>query len=191
VPLLYPAYHLAVMAQDSGSHPDRVFEPSFLERKQKADGTLKEYRCTLAYRSGGLAILRFPMQRGGAIFGTPVVVPPGSISFGLFWTARPYNMYRMLTAKGEVIAHRFDAVTDVRIGRTELFYRDLVLDWWALPDGTLLAEDTDEFQELVESEALSVADAARAQDAARQVYGRYRHIIEQAEALMDRAAIRP
>jgi hypothetical protein len=179
------------MAQDSGSHPDRVSEPPFLERKQKADGTVKEYRCTLAHRSAGLAIVRFPMQRGGAIFGTPVTIPPGSVSFGFFWTARPYNMYRMLTAKGEVIAHRFDAVADVRIGRGELFYRDLVVDWWALPDGTLLAEDTDEFQQLVESGTLAAADAARAQEAARHVYGRYRHIIEQAEALMARAGIRP
>jgi hypothetical protein len=59
-----------------------------------------------------------------------------------------------------------------------------------LPDGTLLAEDTDEFQELVQSDRLSPADAERAQVAARLVYGRYRHIIEQAETLMARAGIR-
>jgi hypothetical protein len=178
------------MAQDSDSRPARVAEPAFLERKQKADGSVREYRCTLAYQGGALTVVRFPMQRGGAIFATPVVIPSGSVSFGFFWTNRPYNLYRMVTAQGEVIAHRFDAVADVRIGRGELSYRDLVLDWWALPDGTLLAEDTDEFQELVQSDRLSPADAERAQVAARLVYGRYRHIIEQAEALMARAGIR-
>lgn len=179
------------MAQDTGGRDARGTEPAFLERKEKPDGTVREYRCTLAYRRGALAVVRFPMQRGGAIFGTPVAIPHGSVSFGFFWSNRPYNLYRMLTAQGEVIAHRFDAITDVRIGRTELSYRDLVLDWWALSDGTLLAEDTDEFQQLVESGAMAPGDAERAREAARLVYGRYRHIIEQAEALLESAGIRP
>jgi hypothetical protein len=179
------------MAQDSHRRPNRVDEPPFLERKEKADGTVREYRCTLSYRSGALAVVRFPMQRGGAITGTPVIIPGGSVSFGFFWNNRPYNLYRMLTGQGEVIAHRFDAVADVRIGRAELSYRDLVLDWWAMPDGTLLAEDSDEFQQLVEAGDLAAADAERAQEAARLVYGRYRHIIEQAAALLARAGIGP
>ncbi|MBI2766948.1 MAG: DUF402 domain-containing protein [Chloroflexi bacterium] len=154
-----------------------------LERKEKPDGSWREYPCTLVRREPGLAVVRFVMERGGAVFGTPIAIPPGSISFGYFWARRPYNLYRMKTVAGEVIAHRFDAVTDVRLGEEAIEYRDLILDWWAQPDGTLVEEDREEFEAALESGGLGAKDLARAHAAARQVFSRYRHIIDEAAAI--------
>ena len=68
---------------------------AIMERKQKPDGTWREYACTLLHHEPGLVIVEFVMARGGAIFGAPIVIPPGSISHGYFWTRRPFDLYRM------------------------------------------------------------------------------------------------
>ncbi len=155
----------------------------YLERKQKPDGSWREYKCTLLHRERGLVIIRFLMEKGGAIHGTPIDVPPGSVSHGYFWKRRPYNLYRMRRADGSVIAHRFDAVTDVEIGDEGVSYRDLILDWWTLPDGTIFEEDRDELEQLLAGGLLDAGDLAIAEEAARQVWSRFRHIIDDAVKL--------
>ena len=155
----------------------------FRERKRKLDGSIHDYDTELVHRDGRVAIVRFHMTRGGGPPRLPVVVPAGSVSYGFFWARRPYNLYRWLDPEGNVIAHRLDAVTDVRFGEDGLEYRDLVLDWWVLPDDTLLEEDRNELEEAIATGAISPEDAERANEAARQVYSRYRHIIDEAVAL--------
>ncbi|HML98313.1 MAG TPA: hypothetical protein PKD75_07515 [Tepidiformaceae bacterium] len=156
---------------------------SYREVKVKPDGTELAYTTSLVHRDPRLVIVRFLMQQGGGPPNLPVVVPPGSVSYGYFWARRPYNVYRWLGPGGALIAHRFDAVTAVRITADEVRYRDLALDWWALPDGTLIEEDRDELEALATSGALSANDVERANEAARQVFSRYRHIIDEVVAL--------
>jgi len=161
---------------DSGAFP-------FRERKRKPDGTVHEYETPLVHRDGRVTIVRFEMTRGGGPPRLPVAVPAGSVSYGYFWGRRPYSMYRWISPEGGVIAHRFDAVADVRIGETGVDYRDLILDWWVLPDGTLLEEDRDELEEAIAAGTISATDVEQANEAARQVFSRYRHIIDEVEAL--------
>lgn len=160
-----------------------------IERKIKPDGTVRDYPCRLLHMSRGLAVVEFVMARGGTVFDTPIVVPPASVSHGYFWARRPYNLYRMRDSEGRIIAHRFDAVADVRISASVIFYRDLVLDWWVTPDGTIIEEDRDEFEALAVSGRLSPADIAAANAATHQVLSRYRHIIDEAAAIEKRLAI--
>lgn len=156
---------------------------SYREVKVKPDGTELAYQTSLVHRETRLVIVRFLMQKGGGPPHIPVVVPAGSLSYGYFWARRPYNVYRWLSPDGTLIAHRFDAVTEVQIAGDEVRYRDLALDWWALPDGTLIEEDRDELEALAAAGALSAADVERANEAARQVFSRYRHIIDEVVAL--------
>ncbi|MGH2632268.1 MAG: DUF402 domain-containing protein [Tepidiformaceae bacterium] len=162
---------------------------AIVERKQKPDGSWREYACTLLHHEAGVAVVEFVMAKGGEIFGTPIVIPTGSISHGYFWTRRPFNLYRMRTADGEILAHRFDAVADVRVARTEVSYRDLALDWWVYPDGTLIEEDRDEFEALVASGKFAERDVRAAEAAARAIYSRYRHIIDDVAVLERRLGI--
>lgn len=152
---------------------------AYREVKLKHGGQRIVYPTTLIHRRPGLVIVRFLMQKGGGPPRLPVQVPPGSISYGYFWARRPYNVYRWLRPDGALIAHRFDAVDGVRISAEEVVYRDLVLDWWALPDASLIEEDRDELAELTAAGELSPRDLARANEAARQVFSRYRHIIDE------------
>lgn len=157
-----------------------------IERKEKADGSTREYACTLVNRQSGLVVVEFMMAKGGSIYGTPIEVPPGSVSHGFFWTRRPYNLYRMRDPSGAIIAHRFDAVSDVRFGEGFVSYRDLILDWWVTPDDVLIEEDREEYDAALESGAMSRVDAEAANRAARQIYSRYRHIIDEAAAIEER-----
>lgn len=169
--------------QDTPPGNSPASAPRYLEVKVKPDGTALEYETDLVHRDRTLVIVRFMMVRGGGPPRLPVVVPAGSVSYGYFWVRRPYNVYRWLHADGSLIAHRFDAVTDVRIAEDSVRYRDLALDWWAFPDGTLVEEDRDELEALAASGALSPKDLERANEAARQVFSRYRHIIDEVVAL--------
>jgi len=162
----------------------------FRERKRKLDGSVREYETELVHRDGRVAIVRFVMTRGGGPPRPPVEVQPGSVSFGYFWARRPYNLYRMIDPEGKLIVHRFDAVADVKITAEGVDYRDLILDWWAFPDDTLIEEDRDELEGAIESGTITSADVARANEAARQVYSRYRHIIDEAVEL-ERKFVRP
>lgn len=175
-----------MVPQDSDAQP----RPRIIERKVKLDGTVREFDCELVHREPGLVVVRFVLGEGGSAFGAPLPIPSGSISDGYFWAAKPYGLYRMRRPDGEVVAHRFDAVTDVVLANDAVTYRDLVLDWWVPPDDTLIEEDRVEFEEAVRSGAMSRADAARANAAERDVYSRYRHIIDRAAAIERRFSAR-
>ena len=161
---------------DSGIFP-------FRERKKKVDGRIEDYETELVYRDGRVAIVRFEVTKGGGPPRLAVEVPPGSVSIGYFWARRPYSMYRWIGPDGNLLAHRFDAVGTVRISGGGVEYEDLVLDWWVLPDGTLLEEDREELDEAIARGVIAPAGVAKANEAARQIYSRYRHIIDEVEEL--------
>ena len=108
------------------------------------------------------------MRQGGAVFGTPIDIPPGSVSYGYFWRSRPYTVYRM-RAGDRIVAHRFDAVAGVRYREGEVAYRDLALDWWVTAENELIEEDREEFEELREAGVFSAGDLAAAARAERVI----------------------
>ena len=172
------------MAKDSthASKADSAVFP-FRERKRKADGTVLDYETELVHRDGQVVIVRFHVTKGAGPPRLPIEVPAGSVSYGYFWPRRPFSMYRWLAPDGKLLAHRFDAVTDVRVSPDGVEYRDLLLDWWAFPDGTLVEEDREELEEALAAGTISPAHAEKAEEAARQVFSRYRHIIDEVERL--------
>ncbi len=159
---------------------------AIIERKIQADGTVREYACTLLHAELNLVVIRYTVVGGSTGFVTPLALPPGSTSDGYFWRNKHYNLYRFRGPSGEVLGHRFDAVTDVRVAPGLVEYRDLAVDWWVLADGTLIEEDRDELDALAATGVLSRTDIAAANDASRQVFSRYRHIIDGAAALEGR-----
>lgn len=177
------------MSREHNAPVDASASGRILERKQKPDGSWREYECGLLHLEPGLAVVEFRMAGGGNVYHPPVDIPPRSVSHGWFWTRRPFNLYRMHGPDGSLLAHRFDAVAGVRLSRDVVEYRDLVLDWWVLPDGTLIEEDRDEFEELLGAGKLTADDVAAAGTAARAIFSRYRHIIDGVEAAEHRLGI--
>ncbi len=160
----------------------------WIERKRKPDGSERRYRCDLEYASSSLVVVSYVMRQGGAVFGTPIDIPPGSVSYGYFWRARPYTVYRMRDGD-RIIAHRFDAVTGVRLREGQVSYRDLALDWWLTPEGELIEEDRDEFEELCRDGAFSAADLAAASRADRVLARAAKHLLPELAAIERRHGI--
>ena len=160
----------------------------WVERKRKPDGSERRYTCDLQYASPALVVVSYVMRRGGAVFGTPIDIPPGSVSYGYFWRARPYTVYRLRDGD-RIIAHRFDAVAGVRIGEGEVAYRDLALDWWLTPEDALIEEDRDEFDELRADGAFSPADLAAAARAERVIARAAARLLPELAAIEQRLGI--
>jgi hypothetical protein len=155
---------------------------NIIERKVKTDGSWHEYSCGVVSMTPGLLVISYVMARGGTLPDVHLPVAPGSISYGYFWRDRPYSLYRMKRPDGSIIAHRFDAVGDVRWTDTLLEYRDLVLDWWLLADGTLLTEDEDELAELVQRNAITADDVAIAEAARTAITCGWPGVVAELEA---------
>lgn len=167
------------MSAEDTAASDRDASPrEITERKVKPDGSVREFKCMALHVTPQLAVVRFVVD-DPSLFRTPVTIPRGTVSDGWFWQRRPYAVYRMRGRGGAVIAHRFDAVRNVAISDREVRYHDLVLDWWALPNGNLLEEDREELRDLRDRDAVDADFEAAANQAARTVLGRYRHIIDE------------
>ena len=149
------------------------------EVKRHVDGRTERFRCELLLRRRHVAVLRFDHERersaGGFLF------PSGSRSFGFFWPRRNYLLYRMTGADGQLIAHRYDIVEDVRLGEQELSYTDLLLDAWVDPSGRLRFEDEEELADQRRRGVISSLQLTRI-DRARDVLVRRHRLIER-EAL--------
>lgn len=177
--------HEDTAADDRGASRRQI-----TERKVKADGSVREFACEALLLTRSLAVIRYVVSNPSQL-AAPIAIDPGSLSDGWFWARRPYSLYRFRRADGSVAGHRFDAVAGVRLAPEAIEYRDLVLDWWVLPDGRIVEEDRDELAAL---EAAGVVDggfAADANRAAAAVLGRYRHILEEVERLEARLGIWP
>jgi hypothetical protein len=184
-----------VPADNTPPASPRPPEPPFLERKEKPGGKIYDYHCTLAHAEPGFVIVRFVVpnfvRKPATPLHTPIPIPPGTTSFGYFWHRRAFDVYRMLAPGGSLVAHRFEAISIVSLDDSSIHYRDLVLDWWAFPDGRLIEEDRDELDDLVAAGAVSSGDAERANAVARHVFGRYRHIIDEVVAIESRLGLQP
>ena len=117
-------------------------ERQIVEVKRHLDGRREEFPCQALSVSPQLAIVRYVTpevrEAGGYVF------PTGSVTYGFFWAGRHYNLYRMLSPDGRLIAHRFDVVAEVQIGQERVEYQDLALDLWVNPNGEAQVEDKEE-----------------------------------------------
>lgn len=152
------------------------------EIKVRLDGSEVNFECELVALDSHLAVVLYVVKAGSS-FTTPVRLPPGSSSFGYFWPRRSYSAYRILDPAGTLLAHRFDAVTEVRISREEVRYRDLVLDWWVLPREGLREEDRDEYEEAMQAGNIPLPWQTRAEAATRRLRFGHRSIIREIEAI--------
>ena len=160
----------------------------WVERKHKPDGSERRYACALEHASPSLVVVSYVMRRGGAVFGTPIDIPPGSVSYGYFWRSRPYTVYRMRAGDG-IVAHRFDAVAGVRLREGEVSYRDLALDWWLTPAGELIEEDRDEFESLRDAGTFGPADIAAVARAGRVIASAPARLLPELAAIERRLGI--
>ena len=158
------------------------------EYKLKANGILKSYQCELVYQHKNLRVLSFVMPTGSTSFKTTISIPEGTISYGYFWLQRPYNIYRM-KHNDEIIAHRFDAISDLYYTSDSVYYRDLVLDWWLTPNGELIEEDRKELQNMLETKQITHEDAAKAERTGKIIGKNKQRIMRELKSIEEKAEL--
>ena len=154
------------------------------EVKRHLQGDALRFDCELVLRRPQLLVVLF-RHRGGRSAGG-FSIPRGSRTQGFFWRRRPYVLYRIVRPDGGLIAHRYDIVTDVRLGEREVSYFDLLLDIWIAPDGTVRVEDEHEVAGHARRGLLSRAQVAAIGRARALVLRRHAAVAREAARLVRR-----
>jgi predicted RNA-binding protein associated with RNAse of E/G family len=152
------------------------------EIKRHLDGRVQAFECDLVYAAPSLRVVRFQHPAETRLAGFHF--PPGSYTFGFFWRARHYGLYRIMGPDGRLIAHRFDVIDAVRLRQASVEYLDLALDLWVSPQGRLVVEDAEEVSLYVRRGVLSLERALLVERTRRLLERRHRAIMAEAARLL-------
>jgi hypothetical protein len=120
-----------------------------LEVKRHLDGREEIFECERILVTPNEAVVRFeiPVDVGK--------VPAGTLTIGFFWRWRTYNLYRFVSPESDVLGHRFDVVSEVRIAPDRVRYLDLLLDVLVDQDGHVTVEDEEDVTEALSAGMLT------------------------------------
>ena len=108
--------------------------PHILEVKRTLAGAEKRFDCAILGSAGTHVVVLFVAPADMNVHG--VALPAGTVTFGHFWTDRPYNVYHWLDgATGATLGYYFNLADETRVEGGRLEWRDLAVDVLALPDG--------------------------------------------------------
>ena len=116
--------------------------PEILEIKRTLDGREKRFPCRLIEGDRRQAVLLFVAPAAMHVHG--IDLPAGTVTFGHFWTDRPYNVYHWLDGRNGTIAFYFNLADQTVIDLARLEWRDLTIDVLATPAGRVDVLDEDE-----------------------------------------------
>lgn len=127
-----------------------------LEVKEQLNGVVRQFEleCWLSHRD--LIVGRWVAGQDN-----PYGLPSDLVSWGVWWRLRPYGIYRIHYADGELYGYRADVLDRVEISPEGVCYRDLLLDAWVTPDHKVYLEDEDEVAIASSSGHLSCRDQRR------------------------------
>ena len=87
----------------------------------------------------------------------------------------------------KVIAHRFDAISDLYYTSDSVCYRDLILDWWLTPNGELIEEDRKELQNMLKTKQITLNDAAKAERTGKIIENNKQRIMRELRSIEEKA----
>jgi hypothetical protein len=118
--------------------------PEMLEIKRTLDGREKHFQCK--WLDGDPALGRvtvlFVSTEDMHVHG--VDLPAGTVTFGYFWTDRPYNAYHWMNPRSETIGIYFNLSDRTTMTNDLLEWRDLTVDILTTPAGRVEVLDEDE-----------------------------------------------
>lgn len=106
-----------------------------LEIKRTLAGVEKRFECQLLAGDTHHAVVLWVSAAPMHVHG--IDLPAGTVSFGHFWTDRPYNVYHWMDAAGQTLGYYFNIADETRISPGRIEWRDLAIDVLATPAGRL------------------------------------------------------
>lgn len=152
-----------------------------LEIKRTLDGREQVFTTEGLLSSRRLAVVRFRFAQERRVNG--FLLPKGSYTLGYFWAYRHYLLYRFCRPDGTVLAYRFDIIDRARLRPGRIEYRDLALDIWVAPEGTVIIEDEDEVAAYAAAGRLTPADLALIERTKRLLIAQHPRITAEAAAI--------
>jgi hypothetical protein len=122
---------------------ERETLPRVVEVKRSLSGRETRFECAVLRHDGPHVVVLFVASNSMRVHG--VDLPAGTVTFGHFWTDRPYNVYHWLNpVSGATIGYYVNLSDSTRVVDGTLEWRDLVIDVLLLPDGRATVLDADE-----------------------------------------------
>lgn len=162
--------------------------PRCTESKIRLSGEEVSFECELLAFEDAYCVVRYFIESRRSV--DVIELPAGTVTLGLYYAERPYNLYYWLTPRSEDaeshedpwerdIAYYFNIVEPVVLSRERIAYRDLVVDVLVLPDGEVRVLDESELPSALDDDLRSRIDAVR-----RELFSRHSEIIGEARELL-------
>lgn len=117
--------------------------PPIIETKRSLTGPDKTFACRVLSRGPDSLTVLFVSDRRYEVGG--LTLPAGTITFGHFWSDRPYNVYHWLAAgAGKTLAYYMNISDQTALNHAHLSFRDLAVDVLARPGHPPVVLDEDE-----------------------------------------------
>jgi hypothetical protein len=100
--------------------------PICIEKKLTLSGKEKLFECELLHLNRNFGVLKYVISGHNNISG--VKISPGDITYGLYWTDRPYTLYLWIVNQGRDRAYYFNVADRVALSPAEFAWRDLTID---------------------------------------------------------------
>ena len=128
--------------------------------KRRLDGTEARFDCDpLVVDTGRRAVIGYVLERAWEVPG--VMLRPGMVTYGHFWTDRDYNAYHWLDG-GRTVGVYFNIGPCETITAERVVWTDYVVDVLATPDGRLRVLDEDELDDATPADVRRVVERTRA-----------------------------
>ncbi|MCG8606125.1 DUF402 domain-containing protein [bacterium] len=117
-----------------------------VERKKLLWGDEKRYVCDLVSHEPGFCLLKYILDKPVRV--GSLALEAGTITYGFYWSDRPYTLYKWISPANTEVGNYFNVASEVSISRTEVAWRDLVLDILIKHDGCVEILDETELADL-------------------------------------------
>lgn len=132
-----------------------------IEIKETLNGRIHKFTCRLLNSSIDEMVVLFRLNKDIQI--EDLGLSAGTLSFGYFWADRPYNAYHWVSPEGESLGVYFNISDRTKISDNHVYWRDLILDVLATPDGRCRVIDEDELPDGLDPSLREKIDEARAE----------------------------
>jgi hypothetical protein len=105
----------------------------WVETKKHFSGNVESFNCELVALEDYSAILKHTVQMGFQVGKFSIV--PGNVLYRFHWPNRSYNLLKVFSADGVLLANCFQLADSVELAEAAVAWRDLNIAIVALPDG--------------------------------------------------------
>lgn len=156
----------------------RGYQRICFEEKRYPDGRQNWYRASVFMLQPGHGILVFVASQAYEVDG--IYLPIGTVTFGLFWSDRPYNLYAWMEPNCQWIRALYFNVCDRTVLSANLFvWRDLWVDVLIAPYCKPKIIDYDEVPDTISSQLRGTI-----QNSVEQVIKEYPVVLNYLRALL-------